>query len=121
MPLLPHGLCLELLKVASSSCMQAPIYAAPRFFVAALDIACQIKRNLIFCAQVGTPLTHRHFLRRHQGSYGPGIRAGEATFPGPTTPIPGAPFWYHVLFTIKNLEATVRPYSCQHGAFTTGL
>lgn len=42
------------------------------------------------CVQVGTPLTHKRFLRRHQGSYGPGIRAGEGTFPGPNTPIPGA-------------------------------
>ncbi len=41
--------------------------------------------------QVGTPLTHKRFLRRHNGSYGPGIRAGEGTFPGPTTPISGAP------------------------------
>ncbi|CAL5229088.1 g12346 [Coccomyxa viridis] len=38
---------------------------------------------------VGTPLTHRHFLRRHKGTYGPAIRAGEGTFPGPKTPIPG--------------------------------
>ena len=39
--------------------------------------------------QVGTPLTHRHFLRRAMGTYGPGIKAGEGTFPGPKTPIPG--------------------------------
>lgn len=26
---------------------------------------------------VGSPLTHQHFLRRHQGTYGPGIMAGE--------------------------------------------
>jgi phytoene dehydrogenase-like protein len=38
---------------------------------------------------VGTPLTHRHFLRRAYGTYGPGIKAGEGTFPGPKTPIPG--------------------------------
>lgn len=31
---------------------------------------------------VGTPLTHERFLRRHRGSYGPAIKAGEATFPG---------------------------------------
>jgi hypothetical protein len=40
-------------------------------------------------AQVGTPLTHRHFLRRAMGTYGPGIKAGQGTFPGPKTPIPG--------------------------------
>ncbi|CAD7702081.1 unnamed protein product [Ostreobium quekettii] len=38
---------------------------------------------------VGTPLTHQRFLRRHKGTYGPGIKAGEGTFPGPSTPIPG--------------------------------
>ncbi|MEO0854144.1 MAG: carotene isomerase, partial [Cyanobacteria bacterium J06648_11] len=36
---------------------------------------------------VGTPLTHERFLRRDRGSYGPAIRAGEALFPGPKTPI----------------------------------
>ncbi|AOX04045.1 carotene isomerase [Moorena producens PAL-8-15-08-1] len=38
---------------------------------------------------VGTPLTHERFLRRHRGSYGPGIRAGVGIFPGPGTPLPG--------------------------------
>ncbi|KAI8463200.1 MAG: hypothetical protein J3K34DRAFT_527188 [Monoraphidium minutum] len=38
---------------------------------------------------VGTPLTHARYLRRHRGSYGPAIRAGEALFPGPSTPIKG--------------------------------
>lgn len=38
---------------------------------------------------VGTPLTHEHFLRRHRGSYGPAIRAGEALFPGAKTPVDG--------------------------------
>jgi phytoene dehydrogenase-like protein len=38
---------------------------------------------------VGTPLTHERFLRRHRGSYGPAIRAGEGFFPGPGTPSPG--------------------------------
>ena len=37
----------------------------------------------------GTPLTHQHYLRRHQGTYGPAIRAGESLFPGPNTPIKG--------------------------------
>lgn len=41
-------------------------------------------------ARVGTPLTHRHFLNVHRGSYGPAIRAdmGQA-FPGAATPFPG--------------------------------
>jgi len=38
---------------------------------------------------VGTPLTHERFLRRHRGSYGPAIRAGEGFFPGPGTPLSG--------------------------------
>ena len=38
---------------------------------------------------MGTPLTHARYLRRHRGSYGPAIRAGEALFPWPATPLPG--------------------------------
>jgi hypothetical protein len=36
---------------------------------------------------VGTPLTHERYLRRARGSYGPGIKAGEGFFPGPSTPV----------------------------------
>ncbi|MEM9449618.1 MAG: NAD(P)/FAD-dependent oxidoreductase [Cyanobacteria bacterium P01_E01_bin.6] len=36
---------------------------------------------------VGTPLTHERFLRRHRGSYGPAIQAGNGLFPGPLTPV----------------------------------
>ena len=36
---------------------------------------------------IGTPLTHERFLRRHHGSYGPAIRAGQGVFPGPQTPV----------------------------------
>ena len=39
--------------------------------------------------QVGTPLTHERFLRRHKGSYGPAIKAGEGSFPFPGTPVKG--------------------------------
>ncbi len=38
---------------------------------------------------IGTPLTHQRFLRRHRGSYGPGIPAGKGLFPGPGTPLAG--------------------------------
>ncbi|XP_020594585.1 prolycopene isomerase 1, chloroplastic-like [Phalaenopsis equestris] len=38
-------------------------------------------------ALVGTPLTHKRFLRRHRGTYGPAIKAGESSFPGHSTPI----------------------------------
>lgn len=37
--------------------------------------------------QIGTPLTHERFLRRHKGSYGPAIVAGEGSFPFPKTPV----------------------------------
>ncbi|CAN1305912.1 Prolycopene isomerase, chloroplastic, partial [Linum perenne] len=36
---------------------------------------------------VGTPLTHKRFLRRNRGTYGPAIEAGKGTFPGHSTPI----------------------------------
>ena len=38
---------------------------------------------------IGTPLTHARFLRRHRGSYGPALRAGESIFPSAQTPLPG--------------------------------
>lgn len=38
---------------------------------------------------IGTPLTHARFLRRHQGTYGPAIAAGEGLFPSCRTPIQG--------------------------------
>jgi phytoene dehydrogenase-like protein len=46
-------------------------------------------RNRVEVSLVGTPLTHERFLRRHRGSYGPAIAAGESLFPGPTTPLDG--------------------------------
>ncbi|MBD2386598.1 phytoene desaturase family protein [Cylindrospermum sp. FACHB-282] len=38
---------------------------------------------------IGTPLTHAHYLRRYQGTYGPAIAAGKGMFPGSQTPIKG--------------------------------
>ncbi|MGL5833176.1 MAG: carotene isomerase, partial [Waterburya sp.] len=38
---------------------------------------------------IGTPLTHQRYLRRHHGSYGPALLAGQALFPGSTTPLAG--------------------------------
>ncbi|MFM7754309.1 MAG: carotene isomerase, partial [Cyanobium sp.] len=35
----------------------------------------------------GTPLTHRQYLRVHQGSYGPAWPADRGPFPGGQTPI----------------------------------
>lgn len=37
----------------------------------------------------GTPLTHRHYLRVHQGSYGPAWPADRSPFPGGHTPLDG--------------------------------
>ena len=36
----------------------------------------------------GTPLTHRHYLKVHQGSYGPAWPANQGAFPGGSTPWP---------------------------------
>ncbi len=46
-------------------------------------------RERVVLELIGTPLTHAHYLRRYQGTYGPAIAAGKGTFPGPHTPIQG--------------------------------
>ncbi|MCD8490234.1 MAG: NAD(P)/FAD-dependent oxidoreductase [Desertifilum sp.] len=46
-------------------------------------------RERIVLELIGTPLTHAHYLRRYQGTYGPAIPAGKGMFPGPQTPISG--------------------------------
>jgi phytoene dehydrogenase-like protein len=46
-------------------------------------------RDRIVLELIGTPLTHSHYLRRHQGTYGPAIAAGKGMFPGSQTPISG--------------------------------
>lgn len=46
-------------------------------------------RDRIVLELIGTPLTHAHYLRRHQGTYGPAIAANHGMFPGPRTPIAG--------------------------------
>lgn len=38
---------------------------------------------------IGTPLTHQRYLRRHHGTYGAAHQAGQALFPGSTTPLSG--------------------------------
>lgn len=48
------------------------------------DIRARVKLKL-----VGTPLTHERYLRRREGTYGPAIKAGEMSFPGSQTSIPG--------------------------------
>ncbi len=46
-------------------------------------------RERVVLELIGTPLTHAHYLRRYQGTYGPAIAAGQGMFPGPHTPILG--------------------------------
>ncbi len=46
-------------------------------------------RDRIVLELIGTPLTHSHYLRRYQGTYGPAIAAGKGMFPGSQTPISG--------------------------------
>ena len=45
-------------------------------------------RSRIVLELIGTPLTHARYLRRHQGTYGPAIAAGQGMFPSTQTPIP---------------------------------
>jgi carotene isomerase len=46
-------------------------------------------RQRITLELIGTPLTHARYLRRYQGTYGPGIAAGQGMFPSCHTPIQG--------------------------------
>jgi carotene isomerase len=46
-------------------------------------------RSRIVLELVGTPLTHAHYLRRYQGTYGAAIAAGTGMFPSCHTPITG--------------------------------
>lgn len=55
----------------------------------ALETVIPDLRERIVLELIGTPLTHAHYLRRHQGSYGPRVWPGQGMLPGPQTPIPG--------------------------------
>jgi phytoene dehydrogenase-like protein len=46
-------------------------------------------RQRLVLEMQGTPLSHRHWLRVHQGSYGPAWPADRGPFPGGSTPING--------------------------------
>jgi carotene isomerase len=46
-------------------------------------------QNRVTLELIGTPLTHAHYLRRYQGTYGPAISAGKGMFPSTHTPIKG--------------------------------
>jgi phytoene dehydrogenase-like protein len=60
----------------------APLYAAIERIVPDL-------RERIELEMVGSPLTHERFLRRHRGTYGPELPAGQASFPGARTALDG--------------------------------
>jgi phytoene dehydrogenase-like protein len=61
--------------------------AAPLF--RALERVIPDLLDRIVLTLIGTPLTHAHYLRRYQGTYGPAIAAGQGQFPSCHTPIPG--------------------------------
>lgn len=63
-----------------------PLFDAVRKVVPDLDERLE-KEGVV--VKIGSPLTHSRFARRHMGSYGPAIKAGEAEFPWPDTPIKG--------------------------------
>lgn len=46
-------------------------------------------RKRIVLELIGTPLTHAHYLRRYQGTYGAAIAADQGMFPSIHTPISG--------------------------------
>lgn len=46
-------------------------------------------RQRVVLELIGTPLTHAHYLRRYQGTYGAAIAAGKGMFPSTHTPISG--------------------------------
>lgn len=46
-------------------------------------------RDRVVLELIGTPLTHARYLRRYQGTYGPAIAWGKASFPSCHTPIKG--------------------------------
>lgn len=67
----------------SRHCLHCPRRAAVRRIIPDIDERLEV-------TLVGTPLTHERFLRRHRGTYGPAIRAGEGLFPWPAVPgLPG--------------------------------
>lgn len=59
-----------------------PLYDAIKKFIP--DIEDRIEVQMI-----GSPLTHERFLRRHRGTYGPELAAGQRDFPGAKTPVEG--------------------------------
>ncbi|MBF2022530.1 MAG: FAD-dependent oxidoreductase [Hydrococcus sp. C42_A2020_068] len=61
-----------------------------QFLYRALEKVIPDIRQRITLELIGTPLTHSHFLRRFQGTYGAAIAAGKGMFPNCHTPISGS-------------------------------
>jgi phytoene dehydrogenase-like protein len=71
----------------------SPAYAALKaerceIFHHVLDPLIPDWRDRMVLELQGTPLTHRHYLNVHQGSYGPAWPANHGAFPGGKTPWP---------------------------------
>ena len=66
-----------------------PITSITNFVSESIEKVIPDLRDRITLELIGTPLTHSHFLRRHQGTYGPAIVAGKGMFPSCHTPISG--------------------------------
>ncbi len=60
-----------------------------QFLYRALEKVIPDIRERVVLELIGTPLTHAHYLRRYQGTYGPAISAGKGMFPSTQTPIQG--------------------------------
>jgi phytoene dehydrogenase-like protein len=69
---------------AAKKAAAEPLYSAVRSVFPDLDARLSHPQAIV---RIGSPLTHARFCRRHKGSYGPGIVAGQAEFPWPSTPI----------------------------------
>ena len=63
-----------------------PLFRAVRKIIPDVERRIAMEGTVV---KIGSPLTHARFTRRYKGSYGPAIRAGEAEFPWPDTPIQG--------------------------------
>ncbi len=73
-----QGAAYQALKAERAACMwQALERVIP-------DIRQRVEVEL-----TGTPLTHERFLRRHRGTYGPGLPPQQGLLPGPKTPLKG--------------------------------
>ena len=94
--LLAAGVSAPALAAQPSEAGVQQMAALPPLYEAELeraqDFVAGMMEQGIVVRQVGTPLTHQRFLRRHRGNYGLAIAAGNEAglkFPEVTTPLPG--------------------------------